>query len=491
MRCTIMRAALVAVALLAAVVLPGAARAAPPANDNFSSARVIDPNGLPFSESVPIDEATLEPGEPSGCYLAGKSTWYSFTPTSSGVLRADIGGSTFFDRILYVYREDGSGLSGLSTVACASPYYNGLSAAKFGVEAGKTYYLQVGGFYASSTGTLKLSVQAIPPPPNDDFASAKPVASIPFSDSVDTSAASVESGEPTPSCGYGQSAGTVWYAFTPAASGSFSASVPYSGFWSQVAVYKGSGLGSLTQLGCRTFGSLLTFRADAGSTYYLQIGGLFGGRGTLSFTIDVAPNPIVGFGLSPGDPSIFDTVQFYDFSYDPGQVGIASRSWDFGDGSSSTDANPSHRYAEDGHYLVQLTVTTSDDRTASTSRLIDVRTHDVAIGKILVPQTASVGQTRSISVGVVNARYPETVQVQLFKSGPSLYDPFQLVGTLTQSVPVRGPNRTTEFSFNYTFTNEDAVAGKVTFKAVATIIGARDALPGDNTVISLATRVIA
>jgi hypothetical protein len=56
-------------------------------------------------------------------------------------------------------------------------------------------------------------------------------------------------------------------------------------------------------------------------------------------------------------------------------------------------------------------------------------------------------------------------------------------------VPVRGGNRTTNFAFNYTFTPEDAQLGKVSFQAVAAIQGARDAIPADNTFVSLPTRV--
>ena len=131
---------------------------------------------------------------------------------------------------------------------------------------------------------------------------------------------------------------------------------------------------------------------------------------------------------------------------------------------------------------MKLTVGTSDGRGASTTQILHVRTHDVAISKLSVPQSAASGQTRSITVGVTDSRYPENVQVQLFKNDA-------LVGTLTQQVPVRGANRTTSFSFNYTFTSDDAALGKVTFRAVATIAGPRDALPSDNTAIALPTKV--
>ena len=82
--------------------------------------------------------------------------------------------------------------------------------------------------------------------------------------------------------------------------------------------------------------------------------------------------------------------------------------------------------------------------------------------------------------------YPETIEVQLFKSVPGGY---QQVGSLTQSVPVHPSNRTTDFSFSYTFTDADAQVGKVTFRAVATVLGVRDALPADNEAIAPPTKV--
>ena len=121
------------------------------------------------------------------------------------------------------------------------------------------------------------------------------------------------------------------------------------------------------------------------------------------------------------------------------------------------------------------------------SQVVHVRTHDVAITKFSAPITALAGQTRQITVGLNSRRYPETVEVQLFKSAPGGY---QQVGSLTQSVPVRPSNRTTDFSFSYTFSGADAQIGKVTFRAVANLVGARDALPADNEAIAPPTKII-
>jgi len=472
--------ALAAVTALFACALPGAA-SADPTNDWLSTATVVDQSSLPFSDTVQIDAASAEPGEayPYCAYGTAQTVWYAITPSTNGVLRVSDSGSVYY-KFVAVYRQDGGGMGGLVNLGCASWAYN-TSTTSFNAEAGKTYYVQAGTTYWSS-GTVGVSIDLIPPPANDDFAKASAIGAVPFSSSADTTGATVEANEPSPSCGYGQSAGTVWYAFTPSVAGSYSVQTPWSGLSTQVAVYKGSSLSSLTQLGCRGVGQLLTFHADAGTTYYLQAGGIFGGRGNVSVSLDVAPNPVAGVFYYPGDPSMFDTVQFSDQSYDPGGVGISARAWDFGDGATADGCCPTHRWTADGDYALKLTVTTTDGRTASKTQNVHVQTHDVSIAKLTVPQNASAGQTRSISVGIANGRYAESVQVQLFRNDT-------LVGTLTQQVPVRNGGRTTPFSFNYTFTSDDAALGKVTFKAVASIVGARDAAPSDDTAVALATSV--
>ena len=46
--------------------------------------------------------------------------------------------------------------------------------------------------------------------------------------------------------------------------------------------------------------------------------------------------------------------------------------WDFGDGTTSTDPNPYHVYAQDGLYVVTLTVETSNGCTSVNEILIEV-----------------------------------------------------------------------------------------------------------------------
>ncbi|MCK4949213.1 MAG: PKD domain-containing protein [Thermoplasmata archaeon] len=82
-------------------------------------------------------------------------------------------------------------------------------------------------------------------------------------------------------------------------------------------------------------------------------------------------NPVAAFTYSPADPDTSDDIEFVDTSTDPDGT-IASWSWDFGDGGTSTDNNPTHSYADDGEYVVTLNVTDNDGATNETSHPITV-----------------------------------------------------------------------------------------------------------------------
>jgi len=54
-----------------------------------------------------------------------------------------------------------------------------------------------------------------------------------------------------------------------------------------------------------------------------------------------------------------DTIQFNDSSYDPDGT-IVNYTWDFGDGNLSYERNPAHGYADNGSYVIVLTVRDDD-----------------------------------------------------------------------------------------------------------------------------------
>lgn len=55
---------------------------------------------------------------------------------------------------------------------------------------------------------------------------------------------------------------------------------------------------------------------------------------------------------------------------------------------------------------------------------------------------------------------------------------FQQVASVTGEVPANGAKHPTSFALNYTFTSNDALVGKVVFKAEAVVFTGRDPFQG-------------
>jgi PKD repeat protein len=139
--------------------------------------------------------------------------------------------------------------------------------------------------------------------------------------------------------------------------------------------------------------SLGTDPADPGSFVPLVDDQLPYGTASTTFTWDTVGAPVTGrylrldildnwggneiripfiqaFSGALGGPE----VTFTDLSHDPDEGGaIVSWAWDFGDGTSSTEADPTHSYAAPGVYNVSLTVTDADGETASHSQRYDAK----------------------------------------------------------------------------------------------------------------------
>ena len=130
-------------------------------------------------------------------------------------------------------------------------------------------------------------------PLNDDFANASHVdtQSLPFSDTVDVTEATVEADEPQ-NC-YSTSH-SVWYTFTPTAEVALDVTTFGSpSIYNVLNVYErtGSGFAGLVHRGCTSFGGTMAFFAKAGTTYYLQVGDAFGMPGTIHVQVDRVPPP--------------------------------------------------------------------------------------------------------------------------------------------------------------------------------------------------------
>lgn len=79
--------------------------------------------------------------------------------------------------------------------------------------------------------------------------------------------------------------------------------------------------------------------------------------------VTVFPKPVVAFTADQTSGCFPHTVQFTDQSI-PSSGTITSWAWDFGDGTTSTAANPAHTYTIAGNFTVTLQVTNSNGCTA-------------------------------------------------------------------------------------------------------------------------------
>lgn len=68
---------------------------------------------------------------------------------------------------------------------------------------------------------------------------------------------------------------------------------------------------------------------------------------------NVYPTPNAAFSVNTTSITVNGTIQFTNTSTGD----IVSMNWSFGDGSTSTDENPAHKYVKAGTYMVKLTVT--------------------------------------------------------------------------------------------------------------------------------------
>ena len=128
--------------------------------------------------------------------------------------------------------------------------------------------------------------------------------------------------------------------------------------------------------------------ADGERTYVAYNAGATARTVTFSdgFTLEVAPRTLASDGTKARDPDAPVALLLADVtegksplavafegsrSYDPngGALGYA---WDFGDGRTSTDADPAVTFTEVGIHVVTLTVTTPQGRTASETVEINV-----------------------------------------------------------------------------------------------------------------------
>jgi hypothetical protein len=484
----ILRSLAVVVAALLGTLVPGVAHAAPPDNDDFDASTPI--TALPFTTQLDRTEATRALDDPTNCvgWPAEGSVWFHHTTTEDGIVRIDTDGSDLDVKLSVLIGSRGD----LRSLGCSGPG----GPLTLRVTAGQTYYFMAADGYDGRGARLNLSVRQMTPVANDNFADAQTVTSLPFSaPQPDFTLAGAEPEEPwaTTCAGVREGAPTVWFTYTPTRTESVLAHVRANSIGPVLSIYEGSSLPELRSLGCTEGHSWRgkAFRLVAGTTYHLQLQYSF--YSSTEATMVLAEAPPLETEVSPsssGEWSIFHDIDFRLYHRNDYDQPVTTE-WDFGDGTSvppSTEKQAVHRYAKDGNYTVTVRSTSEDGRVATDTTPVVVKTHDVGIAKFTTPSSARAGQQKQISVQVSNTRYLEKdTTVTFYKYGEWGW---QEVGLMKLDVPAH-PTRKVTFPFAYTFTQEDAARGKVTFRAVVSLpYPSRDALPLDNEVISTATTVL-
>jgi hypothetical protein len=128
------------------------------------------------------------------------------------------------------------------------------------------------------------------PPPNDNLASATPITSLPFSDTVDTTDATTDE---TPACDFSTIfPKSVWYSFTPSTSGPVVIDTADSSYTVGGTVLTGSP-GSFSTVTC--FPGQGSFVAEAGQTYRVGLVDFGSVGGTLRLSVTPPPPPTLSF----------------------------------------------------------------------------------------------------------------------------------------------------------------------------------------------------
>ena len=235
---------------------------AQPVNDNFANAINLTSFGDTGSTTGSNVGATIQPGEQTIGAFAGSvfsSVWYSWTASTNETTEFDPTGSFFGTNLtmmqVFTTTNAAGAPNNLRWVAYA--YYGYLDGTflaysnyNFQAVAGQTYYISVAGYgYQSATGSIQLNWSSslpIPPPPNDNFASATVLTGDWGSTNVNNSVATHEPGEPS-HAGFPANA-SVWYQWTAPSDGEVTLDTIGSSADTVLAVYTGTSLAALNQV---------------------------------------------------------------------------------------------------------------------------------------------------------------------------------------------------------------------------------------------------
>ncbi len=255
-----------------------------PSNDDFQNA--FELNGISGQENNSNRDATKEADEANHAGIAGgRSLWYSWTAPQNDYFFFNTHGSSF-DTILAVYTDSQVGDLLTPVIGNSDDGSSGKnSGVTFRAISETRYYIAVDGYYGAC-GDVVLNRKIANRPSNDDFASAAELTGASGQSIASNSESTREIGEPAHAGKTG--AGSLWWTWIPSETCDVAINTRGSSFNTLLAVYTGSGPGSLTEIrsndndGSMPGISGVTFRAEAGVRYYIAVDGYYGDSGKIA-----------------------------------------------------------------------------------------------------------------------------------------------------------------------------------------------------------------
>jgi gliding motility-associated-like protein len=353
---------------------------AQPANNTCAGAITLPvTNGSCSSIAYTNVGATTAGNPPTpGCWSPNSmshTVWFNFVAPSTSVEISTNFGFSLTNSQIAVY----SGTCGaLTLIGCNEDINTGAglfhtNLQLHGLTVGNTYYIIVDG-NGTSTGQFGVCVQEIlpisPPLPIQDCPTAQFL--------CNTNSITVPNGtggpgliQERPSCfGDPGERASWWYSFTAANNGTLCFNiVPTTGTDFDFAVFNTTNGCLGTQLACNWWGSTGTtglgcggaacnacITLTAGQTYTILVD-RFTASSASGFTLNftgtatfASPNPSFTSTVAClGSPTQFTNTT----------LGSNTYSWNFGDGTTSSQQNPSHTYASAGTYTASLLVTSN------------------------------------------------------------------------------------------------------------------------------------
>lgn len=313
------------------VVLNLAFQASPP-NDDFAQRAIL--SGADGTVRASNVAASKEPGETNRIagYEAGRSLWWSWQAPAVGRFTVTTAGSEL-DTLLSVWTG-----STLGTLSCVAQQDNGQANESISIQtlAGTSYAFAVDA-YRAATGQVVLNWSFLLSPSNDHFANRRVLSGEAISLVASNVAATLEPGEPRHA---GKPTGSsLWWSWTPPASGPTRISTLGAAFDTVLAVYTGDTLSNLTMVAANdaALGDAVEFDALGGTSYQIAVAGYNGLEGTFPLLLRHSDHTALATSAFGLDADFWTVVSLRDGdedTYDVINGGPYPALWD------TTNGNP-------------------------------------------------------------------------------------------------------------------------------------------------------